>query len=57
MDVLYRRPLERADLLELAELPLVPNWRTLVERRLQNNAVEDWSKRLDGLANVEQPAG
>ncbi|RRW31659.1 MOSC domain-containing protein, partial [Stutzerimonas stutzeri] len=29
----------------------------LVERRLQNNAVEDWSKRLDGLANVEQPAG
>ena len=57
MDVLYRRPLERADLLELAELPLVPNWRTLVERRLQNNAVEDWSKRLDGLANPEQPAG
>jgi len=57
MDVLYRRPLERADLLELAELPLVPNWRTLVERRLQNNAVEDWSKRLDGLANAEQPAG
>ena len=57
MDVLYRRPLERADLLELAELPLVPNWRTLVERRLQNNAVEDWSKRLDGTANPEQPAG
>ena len=51
MEVLYRRPLERAELLELAELPLVPNWRTLIERRLQSNTVEDWSKRLDGLAN------
>lgn len=52
MDVLYRRTLERDALVELAELPLVPNWRTLVERRLQANAVEDWNKRLYGATDV-----
>lgn len=48
MDVLYRHTLDHAALRELAELPLVPNWRKLVERRLEVNAVEDWSKRLYG---------
>jgi len=52
MDVLYRRTLERDALVELAELPLVPNWRTLVERRLQANAVEDWNKRLYGATDT-----
>lgn len=52
MEVLYRRTLDRAALLELAELPLVPNWRKLVERRLETNAVEDWNKRLYGSANT-----
>jgi len=52
MDVLYRRTLDRAELHALAELPLVPNWRKLVDRRLESNAVEDWNKRLQGLADA-----
>ena len=48
LEVLYQRTLDQAALLELGELPLVPNWQKLVERRLSQNSVEDWNKRLYG---------
>lgn len=32
------------------DLPLPPSWRKLFERRAQSGAVEDWSRRMDGLA-------
>lgn len=52
LEVLYQRTLDQTALHELSELPLVPSWRKLVERRLQERTVEDWSKRLYG-ANTE----
>ncbi|TCD20044.1 MOSC domain-containing protein [Pseudomonas sp. IC_126] len=48
LEVLYQRTLDQTALHELNELPLVPSWRKLVERRLQQHTVEDWSKRLYG---------
>lgn len=52
LEVLYQRTLDQTALHELSELPLVPSWRKLVDRRLQEHTVEDWSKRLYG-ANTE----
>ncbi|WP_312290534.1 3-alpha domain-containing protein, partial [Stutzerimonas nitrititolerans] len=48
LEVLYQRTLDQAALHELSELPLVPSWRKLVDRRLQERTVEDWNKRLYG---------
>ena len=48
LDVLYQRTLDQAALHELSELPLVPSWRKLVDRRLRERTVEDWNKRLYG---------
>ncbi len=48
--LLFARVLDPARLEPALALPLVPSWRKLIERRLQQNAVEDWSKRLDGPA-------
>lgn len=48
LEVLYQRTLDHTALQELSELPLVPSWRKLVDRRLQQGTVEDWSKRLYG---------
>lgn len=48
LDVLYQRTLDQAALIELSELPLVPSWQKLVERRLSQHSVEDWNKRLYG---------
>jgi len=33
---------------QVLQLPLVPSWRRLVERRLASSQVEDWSRRIDG---------
>lgn len=33
---------------EALALPLVPSWRTLVERRLESRQAEDWTRRIDG---------
>ena len=46
--VLYHQPLDAAVLTDLAELPLPPPWRRLVEGRLAHGVTEDWTKRLDG---------
>ena len=51
LEVLYQRTLDQTALHELSELPLVPSWRKLVDRRLHQGTVEDWSKRLYGSTN------
>lgn len=49
LDLLYRHPLERAALAELAEVPeLTPSWRGLATRRLKTGKVESWDERLYG---------
>ncbi len=37
-------------LASVLNLPLPPSWRKLFERRVQSGAVEDWSHRMDSLA-------
>ena len=49
-ELLYRRTLDRDELHGALALPLVPSWRKLIERRLQQGAIEDWGKRIDGPA-------
>ncbi len=46
--LLFERVLDPAELEPALQLPLVPSWRTLVERRLQQCEVEDWSRRING---------
>ena len=46
--LLAGRVLDPAELGTALELPLVPSWRRLVERRLASRRVEDWGKRIDG---------
>ena len=48
MRLLAERVLDPALLGEALELPLVPSWRKLVERRLASSQVEDWARRIDG---------
>ncbi|MGL1161798.1 3-alpha domain-containing protein, partial [Vibrio parahaemolyticus] len=40
--------LDKTELSQLAELPLVESWGKLVERRLETGEVEDWEMRLVG---------
>ncbi len=46
--LLFERVLDPAALEPALRLPLVPSWRRLVERRLQQAEVEDWNRRIDG---------
>ena len=46
--LLFGRVLAREALEPALQLPLVPSWRKLLERRLQSQEVEDWSRRIDG---------
>lgn len=46
--LLYRRTLDPAELRAALELPLVPSWRQLFERRLAQGATESWESRLGG---------
>lgn len=46
--LLYQRVLDPALLEPALALPLVPSWRKIIERRLQQSVVEDWGKRIDG---------
>lgn len=50
--LLYGRVLAPALLEPALALPLVASWRKLIERRLQQGAVEDWGKRIDGPAGT-----
>ena len=47
-DLLYRRTLDVAELRAALALPLVPSWRKLFERRLEQGAMESWDSRLGG---------
>ncbi|AZR27445.1 MOSC domain-containing protein [Xanthomonas vasicola] len=49
--VLYARQVDVSAVTAVLQLPLVPSWRTLFERRLQRTEVEGWSKRPDGLSD------
>ncbi|QRY77401.1 MOSC domain-containing protein [Pseudomonas sp. PDNC002] len=46
--VLFDKRIDTDTLRECLELPLPPNWRRTLSRRLENGAVEDWSSRLQG---------
>jgi len=46
--LLFDRILDPEQLEPALALPLVPSWRKLIERRLQQGTVEAWGKRLDG---------
>lgn len=48
--LLFDRVLSREALEPALQLPLVPSWRRLIERRLQQGDVEDWGRRIDGPA-------
>lgn len=50
MTLLYGDPPGSGALREALELPLVPSWRQLIERRLATGSIEDWNARLDGPA-------
>ena len=56
--LLYDRVLDPALLEPALALPLVPSWRKIIERRMQQGSVEDWGKRIDGpgLAATGQDA-
>ena len=49
-ELLYRRTLDRDELHGALALPLVPSWRKLFERRLQQGDTESWDSRLGGPA-------
>ena len=46
--LLYGRTLDPSLLEPALRLPLVPSWRKLIEHRLQQGAIEDWGRRIDG---------
>ncbi|AKC87915.1 MOSC domain-containing protein [Pseudoxanthomonas suwonensis] len=49
-ELLYRRTLDRDELAAALALPLVPSWRKLFERRLEQGDAESWESRLGGPA-------
>jgi len=49
-ELLYRRTLDRGELAAALQLPLVPSWRKLFERRLEQGGTESWDSRLGGPA-------
>lgn len=49
-ELLYRRTLDRDELQGALGLPLVPSWRKLFERRVQQGDTESWDSRLGGPA-------
>lgn len=49
-ELLYRRVLDAGELRAALALPLVPSWRKLIERRLEQGTLESWDSRLGGPA-------
>ena len=49
-ELLYRRTLDRGELAAALELPLVPSWRAVFARRLEQGGTESWASRLGGPA-------
>ncbi len=52
INLLYQRAIDPGVLHDVLALPLVPSWHLLFQRRLERGAVEDWAKRLTGIAPV-----
>jgi MOSC domain-containing protein YiiM len=50
--VLFDKRLEPELLRECLALPLVPNWRRTLEKRLEQRQVEDWTSRLQGRSDA-----
>ncbi|MEZ8125651.1 MOSC domain-containing protein [Vibrio splendidus] len=48
MGAVFTGCLDKQELKELAELPLVESWGALIDRRLETGKVEDWEMRLVG---------
>ncbi|NOH71748.1 MOSC domain-containing protein [Vibrio pectenicida] len=48
MSVIFEGCLETSELQKLAQLPLVESWKKLVDRRISDGVVEDWSPRIEG---------
>lgn len=48
MRLLATRSTDPELLHEALALPLVPSWRTLLERRLESRQAEDWARRIEG---------
>lgn len=44
----FSASLDKAELTQMAKLPLKPSWQKIVQRRLENNQVENWTGRLYG---------
>lgn len=51
--LLYERSADIDELSQFAQLPLVPSWRALVERRLSTGQVENWASRVLGPPSGE----
>ena len=49
--VLYAREVDAEAITAVLQLPLVPSWRALFERRLQRREVESWGARLHGAVD------
>ncbi|PPT53507.1 MOSC domain-containing protein [Xanthomonas arboricola] len=49
--LLYARDVDVGAITEVLQLPLVPSWQALFERRLQRREIESWSKRLHGAGD------
>ncbi|WP_435014751.1 MOSC domain-containing protein [Xanthomonas arboricola] len=49
--LLYARDVDVAAITEVLQLPLVPSWQALFQRRLQRREIESWSKRLQGAGD------
>lgn len=48
MGAVFTASLDKQELSQLAELPLVESWGALIERRLETGEVEEWERRLVG---------
>ena len=48
MGAVFTASLDKQELSQLAELPLVESWGALIERRLATGEVEEWQRRLVG---------
>lgn len=54
LKLLYSTPLDKHELAQVLELPLVPKWRNMFERRLLTKTIEDWTPRLTGPISDER---
>ena len=54
MSLIFEGCLETLELQTLAQLPLVESWKKLVDLRIRDGVVEDWSPRIEGPCRKDQ---